>query len=305
MIYDGHPILVGVDDSPEGWAAVPAAATLARHAGSSLHVIHATRDVLSAVRHITMAAAATASSSPLGDVSVLDERMVTLARERIRTRLLAMHGLTPVPELNVEVGRAAEVLSRTAASLDAAMIVVGAKRHGVVGRWLGGSTAHALVRSGPIPVVVTVAPPDTFRRILVAIDLSDCAPTIVDSAHYLGQRLGAEVRIVHVVETIPDDAKQHVGITQRDFHRLSCEVCEDIVPLAAREGQSELAMRQGDVITVLGSEVTEWDANLLVVGSHSASRMNRLVLGSTTERLLRDLPVSTLFVPPPEDWRTT
>lgn len=300
MIYDDRPVLVGVDDSAEAWAAVPTAATFARHAGGSLHVVHATRDILSAVRHITMAAAATASSSPLGDASALDERMITLARERIRTRLLAMPGLAPRPELDVEVGRPAEVLARSAAALDAGMIVVGAKRHGVLGRWLGGSTAHALVRNGTIPVVVAVDPPDAFRRMLVAIDLSDCAGAIVDTAHYLGKRFGAAVRITHVVETIPED----VGMTQRDFHRLSSEVCEDIVPPPVRQEPSELTIRQGDVVAVLRAEIEEWDADLLVVGSHGASRMNRLVLGSTTERLLRDLPVSTLFVPPPQDPET-
>jgi nucleotide-binding universal stress UspA family protein len=296
----GHPVLVGVDESREAWEAVPISAALARRTGSDLHVVHATRDVWSAVRHITMAAAAAASSSPLGDISALDERMVTLARERVRQRLVAMPDLAPSPTLDVAVGLAADVISQQAHAVDAGLVVVGAKKHGLLGRWLGGSTAHALVRDATRPVLVTVAPPTVFSHILVAIDLSDCARCVVDLACALARDLDATLRVIHVVEPLPADARRHAGISQKDFYQLSCEVCDDLMA-AAIDDDVERVLREGDIVPVLQHEVEEWGADLLVVGSHGASRMTRLVLGSTTETFLKDLPVSTLFVPPPDD----
>ena len=47
----------------------------------------------------------------------------------------------------------------------------------------------------------------------------------------------------------------------------------------------------------IAQEATNWNADLIVVGSHGKGWVDRLLMGSTTERLLTFLPASVLVVP--------
>lgn len=59
----------------------------------------------------------------------------------------------------------------------------------------------------------------------------------------------------------------------------------------------ERAVRYGAVETEIAAEASHWKADLVVVGSHGKGFVDRLLLGSTTEWLLRRLGVSLLVVP--------
>jgi hypothetical protein len=53
----------------------------------------------------------------------------------------------------------------------------------------------------------------------------------------------------------------------------------------------------GPVIETIVAEAAAWKADLLVVGSHGKGWVDRLLVGSTTERLLNELPTSLLVIP--------
>ena len=48
---------------------------------------------------------------------------------------------------------------------------------------------------------------------------------------------------------------------------------------------------------MLVDEAVEWDADLIVAGSHGKGFLERMLLGSTTQELLYRLPTSLLVVP--------
>ena len=66
------------------------------------------------------------------------------------------------------------MLTEAAARLGAGMIVVGGKHHSALGRWLGGSTSHNMVRAATVPVLITAGEPQV-TRVLVAVDVSPAA----------------------------------------------------------------------------------------------------------------------------------
>ena len=53
----------------------------------------------------------------------------------------------------------------------------------------------------------------------------------------------------------------------------------------------------GSPIDCLRQEAFDWDADLIVVGSHGHGRDGRMLLGGTTEQLVNDLPTSVLIYP--------
>ena len=56
-------------------------------------------------------------------------------------------------------------------------------------------------------------------------------------------------------------------------------------------------VRHGTVTDTLLREVTDWDADVLVVGSHGKGWAQRVLLGSVTEGLLNHMPTSLLVAP--------
>jgi nucleotide-binding universal stress UspA family protein len=139
-----HPLVVGVDASPESLDALDVAVRLARPATDPVFVVH--------VRHVP--ALATVGEGTAGvETAVLDafEQVEQQARTEA-TRRLSGTGIDWSFEMRW--GDPAAELIRSGAEHHAAAILVGGKAHGVVGGLLLGSVAQKLVRHSPISVVV-------------------------------------------------------------------------------------------------------------------------------------------------------
>jgi nucleotide-binding universal stress UspA family protein len=133
-------IVCGIDDSPGAVEAVRVARALSTGF-----------DVRLVLAHVASGWAASGA----------DESLTTTEARQGGTRLLERaareHGLEA--EQRVEVGEAAEALSRIAAEEGATMIVVGSRRHGRRQPKLRSALARDLAATAPCPVVVVPPPP--------------------------------------------------------------------------------------------------------------------------------------------------
>lgn len=278
-----EPIVVGVDASPESAAAVAFAIRAAERAGTSCHLVHATRDALAV------------PDAPEGNR--YRQALVEQARAQLATVLRDAVPAQPLAKLVVRLGSAPGVLEDAAADLGAGLIVLGGKQHSMLGRWLGGSTSLDVVRSTDVPVLVVAGPADAFRRVLVAVDVSGAARPTLAAAERYAALFGAELRALSVLEplpvipeiTPPYDTTQYYTMTEQ-------MLAQDVWP-AIRTPGVEKFVRHGMAVETILREVTDWRADLLVVGSHGKGWAERMLVGSVTERLINHLPTSLLVVP--------
>ena len=56
-------------------------------------------------------------------------------------------------------------------------------------------------------------------------------------------------------------------------------------------------VRRGAPVDAIADEAAAWRADVIVVGSHGKSWVDRLLIGSVTEALLNDLPAAVLVIP--------
>ena len=282
-----QPIVVAVDASPEAAAAAELGVRLARAGGSPCELIHAMRNPWSA-----------ALVAEVADVS--REFMDVLhraAHEQLDSSLSGRVAPAMLRDLIVEVGRPAEVITARARKIHAELIVLGGKHHSALGRWLGGSTSHNVVRATTVPVLVTKGEVETVRRILVALETSDVAAPTLAAARRLAHAFGAEVRALSVIEPLPPLPETVPAINPEPYTALWRETIEtELRPVAAAAGV-ELVVRTGPTVATIEAEATDWSADLLVVGSHGKNWTQRMMLGSVTERLLDHLPTSLVVVP--------
>ncbi len=283
-------IVVGVDHSPESLRAAEVAIRIARAAGAPLIPVHA----VPAVPLLT----GVIGGEPIPVFSPrLQDDLTQASREQITRALRAVLPPAAVQHLQVQTGPAAFVIADVARSRRAELVVLGGKERGALARGLGRSTAHYLVRTVDLPVLVvghSVAP---TARVLAAVDLSPASPPTLKVAGRLAALLGARLRVLHVVEPLPFMHLLPEALDRAAYQRRSQEVFDRLVAPLTAVAPDDRVVRSGPPAETISEEAAAWHADLVVVGSHGKGWVDRILLGSTTERLVTELPTSVLVVP--------
>jgi nucleotide-binding universal stress UspA family protein len=203
-------------------------------------------------------------------------------------------GVCPDKTLVVE-GSAAAVVLRTAKKEGADLIVVG--RRGVSGaeQNLIGSVTHRILRGARVPVLVTkgtTAKPQAIKKILVPTDFSATEDIERDHAWRLAKTLGASLTFLYVLE-----------IFGHDF-RLTDEMFNVVLKkLEARRKREHKAVEMTDDVA---KAVHSWEGIIdyaetkgfeLIVMSTTVRRLARLLLGSTTEKVIAHSKVAVYAIP--------
>ena len=142
----------------------------------------------------------------------------------------------------------------------------------------------------------------TFRRILVATDGGEAAEWATDVGASLAAQLHAELAFVHVIPralAYPTElgfveVERVADLFERSKHYLShAQKRAGSVP-------SEVITREGVAETEIIAAGKEWNADLIILGSHNRGRFSRLILGSTAEAVVRGAgcPVLVMTHPP-------
>jgi nucleotide-binding universal stress UspA family protein len=283
------PIVAGVDLSPQAGGAAALAWRIAQAAKADCHFVHGVHPLLQFP----------AVTDFMTDIDLLVERQL----DSVRGRLVgALEGTVPpeaLARLEIRMGRGASVVTDAARERSASLIVLGGKHHSALGRWMGGSTAHHVVRATNIPLLVTGPKPGPIGRVLVAADLSYAVRPTFEAAARMARLFGADLRVLHAIEPMPVFAEMPMVMDEAAFHEDSKEQFERCLEPLLEATPAQAVLRRGHAADALAAEAAEWSADLVAVGAHGKGWVDRLLMGSTTERLLDQLPTSLLVIPVP------
>jgi len=144
-----------------------------------------------------------------------------------------------------------------------------------------------------------------YQRILVPVDGSPTSNAGLDEAVRLAKLTGARIRLVHV----PDANLFAIGIESYvgDVVQLLIDAGAQLLAEAkARVEASGVAVDTvlgavfGErVCDVVNTQVTDWQADLVVIGTHGRRGARRLLLGSDAEQIVRSASVPVLLVRTP------
>jgi nucleotide-binding universal stress UspA family protein len=145
----------------------------------------------------------------------------------------------------------------------------------------------------------------TITRILCPVDQSDIARRALDYAVVLAKRYGASVCAAEVVSVVlptsdylPPSAEFTRAPGQQAYAK-ELAALEAFVAPARRDGVTvETRISGGFVVEQLLLEAQQYNPDLIVMGTHGRSGVQRLVLGSVAEKVLRRATCPVLTVPP-------
>lgn len=194
---------------------------------------------------------------------------------------------------------------------DHELAVLGATGSNRLEQFLLGSTTQHVVQNSPVPVLVVPkeASPHPYERILAPIDFSECARLGLQRAGHLAKREHAKMFVLHDTHVSssglgrPDLAPSSDVIERRrreahetmDNHLEHLSLASDRVERILRVHSYD----RHEPAEAIVEAVRDHGIDLVVMGTHGRGGMERVVLGSTTYRVLHRIPCPVLTVRSP------
>ena len=133
----------------------------------------------------------------------------------------------------------------------------------------------------------------TIERILCPVDFSEFSDRACDYAHSFARHFGAKLFVLHVAEPfVPmDPSSISPSLIDQVYAQKIADAEEKVRELAARQNwndvEHEVVLERGAVADAILRFVEGNNIDLITMGTHGRRGLDRLVLGSVTERILR------------------
>ncbi|ELZ42418.1 UspA domain protein [Halorubrum saccharovorum DSM 1137] len=138
-----------------------------------------------------------------------------------------------------------------------------------------------------------------FDRILFPTDGSDGASAAFDHVLDLADDHDATVHVLNVADTTHDSVTRIGGEVVDVLEREGEEVVEAAADRAADRGvETVTEVLQGGVAETIGTYAGEYGMDLVAMPTRGRTGFDRLLLGSTTERVVRESTVPVLSIRP-------
>lgn len=216
-------------------------------------------------------------------------------------------------EVRIQEGDARDEIMRVADEWEADLVVVGSRGLGRAEGFVLGTVSLAVVRHCSCPVLVVKGRTRTLRSAIVALDGSEHALAAVRFFARWPRPAGLTTHLVGVVETPPfprtapamirAQLQAAVAVAEGERRDALERAFEAARPLLVAGLTSETLL-SGDPARELLRIAEKDAADLIVLGARGLGAVQRLVLGSVSEAVLRDAQCAVLIAARPPGSRT-
>jgi nucleotide-binding universal stress UspA family protein len=143
-------------------------------------------------------------------------------------------------------------------------------------------------------------------KILVPLDFSRCSEYALEYAKAIVKQLHGSLHLLHVIET--PVAHSDWGYTferaevAHTSERVEAAMKKEVENLAKEGFTASSEIMTGTPYYAIASYADERGMDLLIISTHGRHGFQRMLLGSTTERVLRTVRCPVLSVHPPREY---
>lgn len=299
MISPPQMIMAAIDFSDFTHTVLACSVALGRKYDARLLLVHVTVDAHGLLKH----------NETILDVDALQQENTRYAEQALGDLI---NDLDMPCKCIVSKGSPADEISRLASEHRADVVVTATHGRSGFKRLLIGSVTEKLMKTLPCPLLTLhppehdVSPPARFEmrlnQILVGCDFSPDSDLAVAYAINLARTFHADIHLCHVIQ--PSFYKIDIQDTNALRSRLENQLAK-MVPDTIGDGCSaEVALLDGAPYLALMDYAKERDMDLIVLGIRGHTLWEKLLVGSTTDRLIRHAPFPVLAVRPIQDQET-
>jgi nucleotide-binding universal stress UspA family protein len=286
-------LLVPVDFSECSGNALDCAKSLAAEFGSQIGLVHVIEP--------------SGIFSNLQLIPAVTEREA-LAAARIHLQNFSRKKLGPKPPAfsDVQTGRSYHEICETARKRRTNLLIIGTHGRSGLKHLLLGSTAEHVVRYAPCSVLVVRglqqngAAKFKPKRILVPVDFSTSSDAALQQALVLARQFRARLQLVHVVQLYyPVDEHDYLdyGLLAVDSQAIAQKQIAALAKKLAANGVSvQKTVGYGRPATEIINSAFRLHSDLIVISTHGFTGLDHILLGSTTEQVVRHAACPVLVV---------
>ncbi|MDQ3911573.1 MAG: universal stress protein [Actinomycetota bacterium] len=295
-------ILLSTDGSEEATLAARSAGDLAGKTGSELHVVY----VGPALEYVGV------GPPQIGDIPApTQEQLNAEAREILDAEVEQVKAAGgSVAQAHLGLGKPEREVVDLAEQLSAGLIVIGSRGRGGIRRALLGSVSDSVVRHAHCPVLVVRGErreeaASTFpTRILLATDGSEEASLAARTAADIAAKTESELHVVHAtgVPVYIDPGSEVPRVAHRAPEETVMREAQGVLDAQSEQieaGGGKVARahirvgRPVEEIVILADEI---DAGLVMMGSRGLGRIQRRLVGSVSEGVVRHVHCPVMVV---------
>lgn len=130
-----------------------------------------------------------------------------------------------------------------------------------------------------------------IKKVLIPVDFSSTTEQLVEFGFYVAGKFSASVHLLYVVEPFPADAM--IGATmvtdyrEQAFTTATKRMEELVEEVRTTYPDSSGEVVSGDPAEEIAAKAGSGDCNLIVISTHGAKGLERILLGSVAERVVK------------------
>lgn len=276
-------IVAATDFSAPARHAAMRAAMLSSENGAHLTLIHvANAGLLDALRRLLVQSGETLARQLLDEANGEMRQLMKMLGQR--------YGVEA--DEHVTGGAVLEEIIAHTESIEADLMVMGARGAGATRELLLGSTTERVLRKTARPLlIVKQMPHEPYRRVLVPVDFSTRSMAAIELAQRVAPN--AHLILLNAFEAPFERQLRYAGINDFEVIDLRAaakrEAMEKMAELASRSGISErlqCLVLPGPATHCILEQEQEQDCDLIVIGKRGHSALEEFMMGSVTKHVL-------------------
>jgi nucleotide-binding universal stress UspA family protein len=138
-----------------------------------------------------------------------------------------------------------------------------------------------------------------MKKILIAVDNGPTSEKVASNASLLGKKLNAEIALVSIVDT--DFLMTDGGITPKemadsiknDYKKIQQMLIEKVF----KNNKVWTFVEEGSPSEAILKIAKEWEADIIVLGTHGRTGLSHILMGSVAEKVIRHSTIPLFIIP--------
>lgn len=151
-----------------------------------------------------------------------------------------------------------------------------------------------------------------YKKILVPVDGSETSNQGLKEAIRIAKQVGSHIRLLHIVSEfifdsgyVPPAYVTDLLASMRERGKVILAESEELVSREKKVAHDTLLLESigGSAADAIVQQAKEWQADLIVMGTHGRRGIRRMALGSDAEQVVRGVQIPVLLVRGPTEER--
>ncbi len=233
------------------------------------------------------------------DIKLIIEKSATELLNKAKDSFAA-EGIEVV-EATIKFGNIVETIVQKANAKEVNLLLIGENEAHKRAKYKLSAKSEQIIRASEVPVYLTgQKSKNTISNVLCPIDFSEPSKRALHSAILLAKKFNATLTILNIYESL-DYISYRINIDLEAENNSRLERAQKEIEAFLKEFDLEgvnhtIKIESGEANEKILKAIEEQNIDLLLMGTNGRTGLNGLIMGSVTQKVIREIPCSFITV---------